>query len=155
MVTPGGVADVESGGLELLEELTDDAESTSSGEGLDRGDSGVTNEGTVPSEEDSSSSLVESLISINWRVFLVERFVGDDHLLGFPDNWENVWFAIVVSVSSDTQVNSVWVLIVLVTCGQVQNRISRGLSDVSKLGGLLGRELVVQKGESVHFRLRK
>ena len=142
MVTPGGVADVESGGLELLEELTDDAESTSSGEGLDRGDSGVTNEGTVPSEEDSLGTLSELGETVNGEVLLVEGSIIDNSLLGLAHDGEDVGLSVVITVGTDTEVDLLGVLVGLEASGEAKDGVGGGHWNVL--------ELVVQGGDSLH-----
>ena len=107
----------------------------------------------IPSEENSSGSLVELLVSINWGVLLIEAGVVDDHLSSLSHDWEDVWLSLLASVSTDTQVNLSWVLVRLVSDRERQDWVSWGLLNVGKFlnGGGLIVELGVQKFESIHF----
>jgi hypothetical protein len=59
MVSPGGVADVEGSWAELGEEFSNDAESTSAGEGLEGCNLAVVDHGVTESESDTAGSFVE------------------------------------------------------------------------------------------------
>jgi len=142
VVTPGGVADVESGGSELVEEFTDDAESTSAREGLDSCDSLVTNPWAVESEEDTLSALAEFSKTIDRKVLLIEGAISDNLLLGFAHDGEDVGLSVVVTVGTNTEVDLLGVLVVLETGSQTEDGVGWGHSDVL--------ELVVQGGDSLH-----
>jgi len=142
VVSPGGIADVESGRSELVEEFTDDAEGTSAREGLDGCDSLVTNPWAVESEKNTLSALAEFSEAIDRKVLLIEGAVSHNFLLGFADDGEDVWLSVVVTVGTNTEVDLLGVLVVLKTGSQTENGIGWGHSDVL--------ELVVQGGDSLH-----
>mmetsp|Transcript_3709 Transcript_3709/g.4242 ORF Transcript_3709/g.4242 Transcript_3709/m.4242 type:complete len:306 (+) Transcript_3709:430-1347(+) len=143
VVAPGGVANIDGTGSELLQELADDAEGASSGESLDGGDSGITNERAVPAEEDTLGALSELGKTVDGEVLLVEGAVGDDSGLSLAHDGEDVGLAVVVAVSADTEVNLIGVLVVLEANGQTEDGIGGGHGHVS--------ELSVQSSESLHF----
>ena len=145
MVAPGWVADIEGSWAVLGEELSDDSEGTSAREGLHGGDASVTNEWAVPAEEDALGSLAELSETIDGKVLLVEAGISNDSLLCLSDDWEDVGLAIVVTVSTDTKVDLLWVLISLVASRKGQDWVGRGHWHVS--------ELVVQGSDSLHFVL--
>ena len=71
VVAPCRVAHVDGRGSELSQEFSDDSEGTGSGKSLGRSYSSAVDVLMVPSEQDTSSSLVEVGHSINWQVFFL------------------------------------------------------------------------------------
>lgn len=111
----------------------------------------------IPSEENSSCTLVEICKSIDWKVFFLE-VLGDDSSLSFSDNWEDVWFSILRSVGTDSKVDLVWVLAVFVSDREGENWVSWSLVDVVELlvaefSGFLGLELRVENCKSIHCKI--
>ena len=146
MVSPGWVADIESSWSELGQVLTDHSEGTGSREGLEGDDSWVVDEWAVEAEEDATGSLGEVSKTINWEVLLVEGVVGDNFSLNLADNWEDIWLSIVVSVGTDTEVDLLWVLVVLEADSETEDWVSWGHWNVG--------ELVVQNRKSGdHFEV--
>ena len=140
VVSPGGVADVKGAGSELNQEVCNDTESTSAGEGLDGGNSSVTNKGAVEAEEDTLGALVEGVETVDGEVLLVEGDIGDNGQLGLAHNWEDVGLSVVITVGTNTKVDLLWVLVGLEACSQGQDRVRGGHFNVL--------ELVVQSGDS-------
>jgi hypothetical protein len=68
--------------------------------------------------------------------------------------WEDEWFSIVISVSTNTKVDFLIILISFEVSGKRENWISGGLGNMTEVVasefGLLGFELVVEKGKSFH-----
>lgn len=114
MVTPSRVADIDGSGSVLLEEITDNTESTGTRESLRGSNSTAGDISVIPTEEGHAGTLVEVLVAINGRVFLVKLGVVDDHLLSLADNGEDVRLTILRSVSTDTKVDFLGELVVLV-----------------------------------------
>lgn len=143
VVSPGGLTDVERCLSEFLEEFTNNAEGTSSGEGLGTDNSSTVDIGVIPTEQDTSGSLVEICKSIDGGVFFIKREIGDDHLFGFADDGEDEGFSVIVSVGTDTEVDLVGVFVVLVASGKTENGICGGHLNLS--------ELTVDCSESLHL----
>lgn len=143
MVAPGRVADVESARPKLGKELTNDAESTSARQSLYAGNVVGTDERAVEAEEDTLGALAELSEAINGEVLLVEGHIGDDSSLSGTDDREDKRLAIVVTVSADTEVNLLRVLVSLEAGGKAKDRISGGHRHVS--------ELIVQGSDSLHI----
>ena len=101
----------------------------------------------VPSEEGSSGSLAESLVSILRGVLLIERVVVDDFLFDLPDDGEDEWLSIFISVGSDTKVDLVGVLVGLESLGKSEDGVGGGEGDVLEFNG---GEVVVKGSESLH-----
>lgn len=112
MVSPSWVADINWGWSELVEEITNDSEGTGSRQGLGGGDSSACDVWVVPSEKDASGTLVEGLVTIDWRILLVESVIIGDSLLGLSHYWEHVWLSVLRSVGTDTQVDLSWIFVV-------------------------------------------
>lgn len=144
MVAPGRVTDIEGSGSEFSEEFSNNTESTSSGKGLESGDKSVGNVGGVESELDTTGTLVEILETILSRVLLVKICVYN-LVLGLLDDWENVGLAVVITVSSDTQIALVGVLIIVESNSEAENSIGGCHRDV--------RKLVVKNAEFLHGRV--
>lgn len=72
----------------------------------------------VPSEKNTSGSLIEILETVNRQVLLVETVVVCNCLLSLSDNREHEWLTVICSVSTDTQVDFAWIRIIFVTDGE-------------------------------------
>lgn len=112
----------------------------------------------VEAEQNTSGTLAEFLIAIDGGVLLVEAVVGADLCLGISHALEDDRFSIVISVSSNAQINFVWRLVSLEINAERNNGIRRGLCDmsefvVSKSSSLLRLKLVVKMSKTVHFFL--
>jgi len=145
VVTPSGSTNIDGSGSEFLQESTNDIESTSTGESLSGDDTGIVDSGVIETEKNTTGTLGEVSKTINGQVLLVESVVRDNLLLNLADNGENERLAIVISVSTNTQVNLSGVLISLETSGKGKDRISGSLLDVSKVG-----EVTSDSGKSLH-----
>lgn len=77
------------------------------------------------SEDKSLSGLNELDVPVNSLVLLVEALIRENGLLCFPDHVENVWFAIVVPVSSDSQVDLLGVFVSVESDADPKNRVWR------------------------------
>lgn len=155
VVSPGWVREIDWSWSEFNKEISNDSQGTSSGKGLARSNSSAGNISMVPSEENSSGSLVEFGDTVNWEVFLFE-LLSNNLLLSSSDNWENVWLSIVGSVGTNSEVDLVWVLGGLVSNREGKNWISWGLLDVVEFlvseSGFLAFKLVVDESETVHLK---
>ena len=142
MVAPGWVAHVKSGGLILGKEFSDDTESTCTREGLDSSDGIASDEWAVPAEDNTLSALVELSETFNSKVLLVEGSISDDSSLSLANNGENIGLSIVVTISTDTEVDLLGVLIGLEPCCKGKDGIGGCHWHVLKL--------IVQGGDSLH-----
>jgi len=86
-------------GIEALEESTSNAESTSAGDGL--GDGNILEDRAVGTVGQDGCGLGESRDAGDSSVLLVKSLL-DDALLGSANGRQNVWFAVVVTVGTDT-----------------------------------------------------
>jgi hypothetical protein len=109
----------------------------------------------VPAEGDHLGALDEVSNTLNRGVFLVEGGVLNDLLLDLLDDGENEGLAVVVSVSTDTKVDLLGILVILEACGQRKDGISGGHLDVGEVVhaelGKLGSELTVEQLKSFHL----
>jgi len=145
MVTPCWVWNVDWTWSMLDEEFTNNSKSTCSWESLASSNSSWSNIWVVETKENSSSSLIESLITIDWKIFLIESMVICDFHFSVSDNWENEWLTIWWSISSNTEVNFIWVGVVFVSGWESENSINWCLLDMAELTcGFLSCELVVE-----------
>lgn len=92
----------------------------------------------VPTKESHTSTSIEFSESILWKIFFIKSVVCDDFSLNFAYNWENIWFSVIVSVGTYSQVNFSWVFIVLEACCERQNGICWSHFDMC--------ELIIQEG---------
>ena len=154
MVAPCWVTDVDWCWSVFLQELTNYSESTSSTQSLRRSNTTASNIGMVPSKENTTGTLCEILQAIDWCILFVEAVIICNRLFSLSDNWENKWFAIFSSVSTDTKVNLTWVLIILIPNRESKNRISWCLVYVRPFVrcGLCGK-MCVERLKSLHLDL--
>ena len=133
VVAPGRVAHVEGAGSELSEELSNDAQSASTGQGLHGSDSCVADEGAVEAEEDTLGALAELSETIDGQILLIKSGISDNCCLSLADDGEDVGLAVVVAVGTDTKVDLLGVLVGLEALSQTEDRVSGGHGDVSEL----------------------
>ena len=133
VVAPSGVAHVEGAWSELGEELGNDTKGASTGQSLNRGDSGVTDKGAVEAEEDTLGALAELSKTIDGQILLIKSGISDNCCLSLADDGEDVGLAIVVAVGTDTKVDLLGVLVGLEALSQTEDRVSGGHGDVSEL----------------------
>lgn len=89
----------------FVQEIRNNSQCSSSGKSLARCNSSTVHIFVIPAEKTLSSSLVEDLVSIDRRVFLVKRVVSCDFALSSSDNWENIGLSIVRPVSTDSKID--------------------------------------------------
>ena len=142
MVAPSRVAHVKCGGFILGKEFSDDAESTGTREGLDSSDGLTSNERAIPTEDNTLSTLVEFSETFNSKVLLVKGSISDDSSLSLANNGEHIRLSIVVTVSTDTKVDLLGVLISLESGCKGEDGVGWCLWHVLKL--------IVQGGNSLH-----
>ena len=142
VISPSGVAHIESARSELGKELSDDAQGTSSRQSLDGSDSNVTNPWAVEAEEDTLGSLAEFSQTINWQVLLIKSRVSHNLGFGLAHDGEDVGLAVVVAVSTNTEVDLLGVLVILEAGGKTKDMVGGGHGHVI--------ELIVQGAESLH-----
>ena len=142
MVAPGWVAHVKSGGFILSQEFADDTKSTSSREGLDSGDVFTANKWAIKAKDNTLSALVELGETFDTEVLLIEGSISDDSSLSLADNGEHIRLSIVVTVSTDTEVDLLGVLISLESGCKGEDGVGWCLWHVLKL--------IVQGGKSLH-----
>lgn len=75
------------------------------------------------------SCLDEFLVSVDSLIFFVESFVVQDHFLGFSDHIEDIWFAIVVSVGTDSEVDLPGVFVGVESNAQTEDWVWGSLGD--------------------------
>lgn len=143
VVSPGGLAHVKGSGAEFRHEFSNYTESTSARESLGRDDATGANVGVVPSEEGTAGSLVEVSESIDRGVLFIERVVSADLCFSLADDGEDVGFTVIITVSTDTKVALLGVLIGLEAFGETENSIWGSLSDMDKL--------VVKGSDALHL----
>ena len=142
VVAPGWVAHIEGARPELGKELTNDTEGTSTREGLNAGDTVITDKRAVEAEENTLGTLAEFSKTVNRKILLVESSVSDNSSLSSTDNREYIRLAIVITVSADTEVDLLRVLISLETLGEAEDGVNGGHRHV--------RELFVEGSKSLH-----
>ncbi|KAF1748076.1 hypothetical protein GCK72_024543 [Caenorhabditis remanei] len=80
-------------------------------------------------EKKINQIIIFSLLTNNTSILLVE--IGSNHLtLGFLDRWENEWLSLIVTISSDSKIDLLWVRIRLVSLSDSKNRIRWAHLDV-------------------------
>lgn len=133
MVTPSRVANVDARRSVLDQEIGDHSQSAGSRKSLERSNSARCNISVIPSEEDTTRSLQKCLVSINRCILLVESSIIGNSLFSFSNNGEYEWLSILRSVSSNTKVYFLLEFIVFVSSRQREDRVSRGLSNMTEL----------------------
>lgn len=113
MITPSWVAEINWCLLKLAKEVSNNTQSTSSRQSLDGSNTGVVDDGMVPTKEGHTSTFVEFSESILGKILLIKSVVCNDFSLNFAYNWEYIWLSIVVSVGSYSQVYFSWVFVIL------------------------------------------
>jgi len=151
MVGPGWVADIYITGKVSLDEFETESEGTGTRESLSSGNSLLLNSGMSLTKEQVSGNRSEASMTINGKIFLIDAGIVGDLLLGISDTVEDVWFSVVVSVSTNADVNLLGVLVSLVSHGDTENGIRRGFLNVLKGGtSFVLDELISDLGKSFH-----
>ncbi len=156
MVGPCWLGEIDWGISELLEEVGNNLKCASAREGLGSDNASAVELWVVEAECYSSCSGVELSDSFNWSIFLIKSRIVNDLLLDFLDDREHKWLSIVVSVGSNTQIDLLWVCVILEVGGQGEDWISWGLLNVDEVvNSELGSswlEVLINDGKLVHDR---
>ena len=87
----------------------------------------------IPAEKNSTRSLKECLITINWSILFVEVSVVSNSLLSFSNNREDEWLSILRTIGTNTKVYFLGVFVVFVPDRKRKDRIGGGLGNVAEL----------------------
>ena len=86
-----------------------------------------------PSKNGSSRTFVKISKSINWSVLFIKCLVSDNCCFSLTNDWEDIRLAIVVSVSANTKVTFLWILVSKESSSKREDRICWGSNYVLKL----------------------
>lgn len=121
------------GGVELVEELGSDSQSTGTGDGLGDGNSVLEDGGGVGAVSELGSSLGEGGDSGDGGVLLVEGLVHH-LLLGLSDGGKNEGLSAVISVGANTEVDLLLKGVLLERLGDSENGVGGTLGDLGPDG---------------------
>lgn len=133
VIRPSGFAQVDWCISEFPQEVSNDLKSTSATKSLAGHDSSTLVFRVIPTKGHLSGTNYKLSDSLNRSVFFIKFGVIDNFLLNLLNYWENVWFAIVVSVCTNSQVYFLWIFVILEVSGERKNGISRSLLNMCKV----------------------
>jgi len=86
-----------------------------------------------PSKNGSSRTFVKISKPINWSVLFIKCLVSDNCCFSLTNDWEDIGLAIVVSVSANTKVAFLWILVSKESSSKREDRICGGSNYVLEL----------------------
>merc|ERR1712159_718526 len=130
MVGPSRIADVDFSRKVLLDEFETKSKGTGTRESLGSSNSFFLENRVAFTEQQFSSDSSESSMTVDRKIFLVDGWVVGNFLLSISDNVEDVRLSLVVSVSTNADIDLLGVLVGFVGIGNTEDSIRRSQFDV-------------------------